>query len=76
VLLTATSLGLATSFLSQPFETAVTRDELARIFGDRGEVHTLLRIGYGYPTAMTSRRPVSEVATELTKVAGAQSVRQ
>ena len=60
VLLTATAEGLATSFLSQPFETAQTRDSLDRIFNGLGQPHTLLRIGYGYPTRMTSRRPVED----------------
>jgi nitroreductase len=66
VLLTATSIGLATSFLSQPFETPVTRAGLDEIFHDFGRIHTLLRIGYGYPVPMTSRRPVSEVSTQRT----------
>ncbi|WP_410674957.1 Acg family FMN-binding oxidoreductase [Amycolatopsis sp. cmx-4-68] len=66
VLLTATAEGLATSFLSQPFETPWTRDSLDRLFAGLGQPHTLLRIGYGYPTRLTSRRPVGEVATHRT----------
>ena len=63
VLLTATAAGLATSFLSQPFETPQTRDALDRIFDGLGQAHTLLRIGYGQPTATTSRRAVADVLT-------------
>ena len=66
VLLTATAEGLATSFLSQPFETPHTRDALGRIFDGLGQPHTLLRIGYGYPTRMTSRRPLGEVLSHRT----------
>ncbi|RZQ65930.1 Acg family FMN-binding oxidoreductase [Amycolatopsis suaedae] len=65
VLLTATALGLASSFVSQPFETPDTRTELDRIFGDAGTVHTLLRLGYGYPVRMTSRRPAADVARPI-----------
>lgn len=63
VLLTATVAGLATSFLSQPFETPQTRDALDRLFDGLGQAHTLLRVGYGQPTATTARRPVADVLT-------------
>ncbi|MGW7538773.1 Acg family FMN-binding oxidoreductase [Amycolatopsis sp. NPDC054798] len=63
VLLTATAEGLATSFLSQPFEAHSTRAQLLAAFRGLGQVHTLLRIGYGLPTRMTARRPVHEVTT-------------
>ena len=66
VLLTATAEGLAASFLSQPFETPRTRDSLDHIFTGRGQPHTLLRIGYGYPTRLTARRAVSDVLTHRT----------
>ncbi len=66
VLLTATAEGLATSFLSQPFETPQTRDSLDRTFTGIGQPHTLLRIGYGYPTRLTARRAVNEVLTHRT----------
>lgn len=66
VLLTATAEGLATSFLSQPFETPRTRESLDRLFAGAGQPHTLLRIGYGYPTRLTARRPVHEVLTHRT----------
>ncbi|MEV0067903.1 hypothetical protein [Amycolatopsis sp. NPDC050768] len=63
VLLTATVEGLATSFLSQPFEVRSIRSPLLEIFDGLGQVHALLRIGYGQPTRMTARRPVAEVTT-------------
>ncbi|WP_290062370.1 Acg family FMN-binding oxidoreductase [Amycolatopsis solani] len=63
VLLTATAEGLATSFLSQPFETPRTREALAALFAGLGQPHTLLRIGYGYPARLTARRPVEDVLT-------------
>ncbi|MGW4528301.1 Acg family FMN-binding oxidoreductase [Amycolatopsis sp. NPDC004378] len=66
VLLTATAEGLATSFLSQPFETPRTRESLDRLFAGLGQPHTLLRIGYGYPTRLTARRPVEDVLTHRT----------
>lgn len=66
VLLTATAEGLATSFLSQPFETAHTREQLDRLYAGLGQPHTLLRIGYGYPARLTGRRPVDEVLTHRT----------
>jgi nitroreductase len=66
VLLTATAEGLATSFLSQPFETPRTRESLDRLFAGLGQPHTLLRIGYGYPTRLTGRRPVADVLTQRT----------
>lgn len=64
VLLAATAAGLASSFLSQPFETADTRAELFTLFKDRGQVQTLLRIGYGYPVSMTGRRSADQVTTK------------
>ncbi|WP_020658905.1 Acg family FMN-binding oxidoreductase [Amycolatopsis benzoatilytica] len=66
VLLTATAEGLATSFLSQPFEARETRTHLLEVFHRLGDVHTLLRIGYGLPTRMTARRPAAEVTTVRT----------
>lgn len=65
VLLTACDQGLSASFLSQPFEVASTRLALAEEFHDDGEIHTLLRVGYGYPVAVTPRRPVEDVATHV-----------
>lgn len=61
VLLTACGLGLATSFVSQPFEVPETRAELTVAFRGEGEVHILLRLGYGYPVAPTPRRSIEDV---------------
>jgi len=61
VLLSATSRGLSASFLSQPLEVPATRAALAELFRDEGEIHTLLRIGYGHPSAGVPRRPLGEI---------------
>ncbi|WP_326834996.1 hypothetical protein VSH64_08710 [Amycolatopsis rhabdoformis] len=61
VLLTATADGLATSCVSQPFETPGTRGPLLELFREIGEPHTLVRVGHGLPVRMTARRPVAEV---------------
>ncbi|WP_232791766.1 MULTISPECIES: hypothetical protein [Amycolatopsis] len=63
VLLAATAEGLASSFLSQPFEARSTRAQLLAAFHGLGHVHTLLRIGYGLPARRTARRPAAEVTT-------------
>ncbi|MEU4524650.1 hypothetical protein AB0F52_38765 [Amycolatopsis sp. NPDC024027] len=42
------------------------RASLDRLFAGLGQPHTLLRIGYGYPTRLTSRRPVEDVLTHRT----------
>jgi hypothetical protein len=62
-LLTACSLGLATSFLSQPFEVPETRARLAGEFRPDGQIHTLIRVGYGYPVPRTPRRSAGEVTS-------------
>ncbi|MQA60187.1 MAG: hypothetical protein GEU86_01550 [Actinophytocola sp.] len=63
-LLTACASGLSTSFLSQPFEVPATRAELGEAFRAEGEVHTLLRAGYGMAAGTTPRRDVSEVTIQ------------
>jgi hypothetical protein len=63
VLLTATVIGLATSFLSQPVEVPLTRAGLRALLAAPGHPQTVLRIGYGHPAGLTPRRPVSAVAT-------------
>jgi len=63
VLLTATVLGLSTSFLSQPVEVLSTRAALRTLLEGSGHPQTVLRIGYGHPAARTPRRPVSAVTT-------------
>jgi nitroreductase len=63
VLLTATVLGLSTSFLSQPVEVPSTRAALRTLLDGTGHPQTVLRTGYGHPAARTPRRPVSAVTT-------------
>lgn len=62
-LLTACTVGLACSFLSQPFGVARTREAITKVFASDGVIHTLLRIGYGYPVGPTPRRPIDEVTS-------------
>jgi hypothetical protein len=64
VLLAATSLGLSTSFLSQPVEVSGTRAELRRAMGGSLVPQAILRIGFGSPASPTSRRPVGELLME------------
>lgn len=60
VLLTATSLNLATTPISQPVEIPAIRKELSDT--TRGIwAQMVLRIGYGRPAAATPRRPLSDV---------------
>ncbi|GAA0262397.1 nitroreductase family protein [Saccharothrix mutabilis subsp. mutabilis] len=60
LLLTATTLGLAVSFMSQPVEVKSVRDELRRDLG--GLVpQAVLRIGFGSPVPPTPRRAVTEL---------------
>ncbi|MEU4805151.1 nitroreductase family protein [Actinosynnema sp. NPDC023587] len=61
VLLTATTLGLTASFLSQAVEVPHVREELRRALGGSLAPQTLLRLGYGSPVPATSRRPVVEL---------------
>jgi nitroreductase len=65
VLLTATSLGLATDPLSQPLEVPSTREELRRVLlGGQAEPQLLLRMGWApvsaAPVPPTGRRPVED----------------
>jgi hypothetical protein len=60
VQLTATSLGLATSFLGQPFETGL-RAGLRSTSTSKGMPQMLLRVGHGPTSPVTPRRPVNEV---------------
>ncbi|HEX7304702.1 Acg family FMN-binding oxidoreductase [Lentzea sp.] len=66
VLLTATTLGLSASFMSQPVEVRPVREELRRALGSMLVPHTLLRIGYSTPVPATPRRPVTELLMEPT----------
>jgi len=63
VLLMATAKGLSTSFVTQPFEVEDLRAVLRKEFHPEGEPYTLLRLGYGYPTSPTRRRPHTDVTT-------------
>ncbi|XVS61937.1 hypothetical protein ACQPYE_27160 [Actinosynnema sp. CA-299493] len=64
VLLTATTLGLSASFLSQAIEVRPVRDELRRALGGTLEPQTVLRIGFGSPVPASPRRTVREFILE------------
>jgi nitroreductase len=66
VLLTATVHGLAASFLNQALEHAELRWLLLPSDAGMGNVHMLLRLGYGDPVEATPRRPVDQVL-EITR---------
>ncbi|MGH4011491.1 MAG: Acg family FMN-binding oxidoreductase [Pseudonocardiaceae bacterium] len=61
MLLTATSLGLSTSFLSQPIEVPPIRAKLRRALGTTLDPQAILRIGFGSPVPATPRRSVAEL---------------
>lgn len=61
VLLTATSLGLSASFLSQVVEVEDTRGQLRTLLGDSMYPQVVLRLGYGAPVPAASRRPIEDV---------------
>lgn len=64
VLLSATSAGLNASFLAQPIEVGSVRERLRELLGGHEQPQTALRLGYGYPSAATPRRPVEDVTRE------------
>jgi nitroreductase len=66
VLLTATTLGLSASFMSQPIEVRKVREELRRSLGGMLVPQTLLRIGFSTPVPATPRRPVADLLMEPT----------
>ena len=66
VLLTATTLGLAASFITQPIEVPACRDELHRLLGAGITAQTILRVGYGSPVAPTPRRPMADLLIDAT----------
>ncbi|MCP2260986.1 Nitroreductase family protein [Streptoalloteichus tenebrarius] len=68
VLLTATSLGLSASFLSQVVEVRPVREELRRLLGGGLEPQMLLRIGFGSPVPAVPRRPVADLLVQDSKV--------
>lgn len=61
VLLTATVEGLAVSYLSQLVEVPDVRDAVQRLIGRNRPPLVVLRIGRGWPTAPTPRRPVADL---------------
>jgi hypothetical protein len=61
VLLTATVDGLAVSFLSQLVEVPDVREELRRLVGAAHPPVAVLRIGRGWPTTRTPRRPLADL---------------
>ena len=66
VLLTAASLGLAASFLSQVIEVEAGRHELRRVLGGGLHPQTVLRLGFGSPVPATPRRdPADLVVREV-----------
>jgi len=66
VLLTATTLGLSASFMSQPVEVRNVREELRRALGGTLVPQAVLRIGFSTPVPATPRRPVAELLMEPT----------
>jgi hypothetical protein len=70
VLLTATTLGLSASFMSQPIEVRTVREELRRALGGMLVPQALLRIGFSTPVPATPRRPVAELLMEPTNSKG------
>lgn len=61
VLLTATSEGLAVSFLSQLVEVPDARERMRRLIGGSRPPQVVLRIGHGWPVAATPRRAVEDM---------------
>ena len=61
MLLTATSLGLVASLISQAVEVADTREELRRLLGGSLHPQAVVRVGYGSPAPATPRRDPREL---------------
>lgn len=61
VLLAATNLGLAASFLSQLIEVEPVRRQVSALLGGRICPQAVLRIGFGGPVPTTPRRTVLDV---------------
>jgi len=66
VLLTATSLGLSVSFLSQVIEVGSSRQELRRVLGGGLYPQTVLRVGFGSPVPATPRRDPADLLVAAT----------
>lgn len=60
VLLTATTLGLSASFLSQVIEVADIRAQVQQLLGGSLRPQAAIRIGYGVPVPAVPRRPVED----------------
>jgi hypothetical protein len=63
ILLTATSRGMAASFLNQPLEYDDLRRRIQRTTGKSGFADMVIRFGRNRVPAVTGRRPVAEVVT-------------
>jgi hypothetical protein len=62
VLLTATTLGLTASFLSQPIEVTEQHRQLAKLLANRLYPQAILRLGFSPPvTAATPRRDAADL---------------
>jgi nitroreductase len=61
VLLTAVSVGVDCSFVSQLIEVDHVREELRRMIGATRSPSAVLRLGYGWPVLHTGRRPVHDL---------------
>lgn len=59
--LTATSLGLAASLISQVIEVRETKEELRRLLGGTLHPQALLRVGHGSPSPAVPRRAPEEL---------------
>jgi nitroreductase len=70
VLLTATSLGLSASLLSQPVEVPEIRHELRRFMGNRLHPQAILRVGYGTPGRGAARHPLADLVVPVEPVEG------
>ncbi|WP_246394335.1 Acg family FMN-binding oxidoreductase [Pseudonocardia pini] len=61
VLLTATTHGLAVSFLSQLVEVPEVREAMRRLVGGLRPPQVVLRLGHGWPVPLTPRRPFEDL---------------
>jgi hypothetical protein len=61
VLLTATTEGLAASFLSHVVEVPLAREELRRLVGATRPPQVVLRVGHGWPIPPTPRRIAADL---------------
>ena len=61
VLLAARAEGVQAGFLNQPIEVPELRERVAAAVGGPGDVHLLLRLGYGPDPEPEPRRPLADV---------------